>query len=108
MKTTILSLLFLFALPFFAQAQDEKQLEGELKDVKLKIEQIFKDLEDQRVFQKVDSVFQARWPELEAEMEDAWEQAEPKIEEVEQQVEKIAEEILKEMRVERKRKPREL
>lgn len=108
MKTTFLSLLFLFALPFFAFAQDDKQLEDELKDVKLKIEQIFKELEDQRVFQKVDSVFQSRWPELEAEMEDAWEKAEPKIDEVERQVEKIAEEILKEMKVDVKRKPKEL
>lgn len=108
MKTTILSLLFLFALPFFALAQDDKQLEDELKDVKLKIEQIFKDLEDQRVFQKADSVFQARWPELEAEIEDTWEKTEPRIEEVEAKIEQIAEEILKEMKVEVKRKPKEL
>lgn len=109
MKTILVSLLFLFALPFVTQAQtQDAELEKELKDVKYKIEQIFKELEDQRVFQKVDSVFQARWPELEAEIEDTWEKTEPKIEEVEARIEQIATEILKEMKVEVKRKQKEL
>lgn len=108
MKTTILFLLFLFALPFFALAQTDKELEEEINDVKVKIEQIFKELEDQRVFQKADSILQARWPELEAEIEDSWEKAEPKIEEMEAKIEQIAGEILREMKVETKRKPKEL
>ncbi|MCB9284996.1 MAG: hypothetical protein H6563_13040 [Lewinellaceae bacterium] len=100
MKTTLFSLAFVLAIPFLSTAQTDpdKELKDELKDVKRKIEQIFKDLEEEDIFGKVDSVFQQRWPEVEAELEDAWRKAEPKIDEVGRKIDEIADEIVKEVK----------
>ena len=100
MKTTFLALALMFAVPFFAlcQSETDKELEKELKDVKQEVKEIFKDLEDERIFAKVDSIFEARWPELEAEIGEAWKKAEPKVEEVEAKIEEIADEIIHEVR----------
>jgi predicted nucleic acid-binding Zn-ribbon protein len=98
MKTILLSLLFLFALPFFAAAQaDDKTLNDDLKNVKEEIRQLFKDLENERIFARMDSVLQERWPQIEAELEDAWQKTEPKIEEAGEQIAEIAEEIWREV-----------
>lgn len=107
MKTTMLALIFLFALPFigFSQNETDKELKDEVDEVKREVQEIFKDLEDERIFARVDSILNARWPELEAQIEEAWQKAEPKIEEVEARIEEIADEIIKEVEGELEEKP---
>ena len=116
MKTIFLSLTLLLSLPFFAVAQaDDKTLDDDLKNVKEEIRQLFKDLENERIFARMDSVLQERWPRIEAELEDAWQKAEPRIEEAGDEIARIAEEIWQdvtgktgeEMPRPKKEKPRE-
>ena len=100
MKTTLLALAFMLAIPFWVvcQSETDKELEKELKDVKQEVKDIFKDLEDEHLFAKVDSILELRWPALESEIEEAWGKAEPKVEEVEAKIEQIADDILKEVK----------
>lgn len=108
MKRLVLGMIALFFLPLLAWSQTDPQtsskpLEEELREIKMEMDSLFRDIQRHPVWEKMDQMTRERLPEIEAEIEESMEDVRPAMEEARQELQKVLDELERTLEEYRKR-----